>query len=165
MLPSFYPSCLWPRRELGTLTKTLGGGGGNEKRRARLAAKRDRLASEVAQAEATLQRLVDSANTRASSIAAAAAAAMDAADAADVVPASFEEAVQALAPAEALLPHSRRERTAERAAHSEALRRRLCVWQQAPVTASRPEGDDEEGERRVTVAAEACIEAMTNVEK
>ena len=122
-------------------------------------AKRDRLASEVAHAEATLQRLVESANTRASSIAAAAAAAMDAAGADDAVPASFEEAVQALAPAEALLPHSRRERTAERAAHSEALRRRLCAWQQAPVTASRPEGD-EEGERRVTVAAEACIEAM-----
>ena len=139
-----------PRRELGTLTKTLGGGGGgNDKRRARLSAKRDRLTVEVAEAEATLQRLAATANTAASSIAAAVAAAVDAA------PASFEEAVRALAPAAVLLPHSRRERTAERAAHSEALRRRLCAWQQAAAAAS---GSDE-GVRPVT-AAEACVEAM-----
>ena len=138
-----------PRRELGTLTKTLGGGGGgNDKRRARLAAKRDRLAAEVAEAEATLQRLMATANTAASSIAAAVAAAVDAA------PASFEESVRALAPAAALLPHSRRERTAERAAHSEALRRRLCVWQQAAVAASNPDGE------RLVLAAEVCVEAM-----
>ena len=131
-----------PRRELGTLTKTLGGGGGgNDKRRARLAA-------EVAEAEATLQRLMATANTAASSIAAAVAAAVDAA------PASFEESVRALAPAAALLPHSRRERTAERAAHSEALRRRLCVWQQAAVAASNPDGE------RLVLAAEVCVEAM-----
>ena len=148
-----------PRRELGTLTKTLGGGGGgNDKRRARLSAKRDRLTVEVAEAEATLQRLAATANTAASSIAAAVAAAVDAADAAgavDAAPASFEEAVRALAPAAVLLPHSRRERTAERAAHSEALRRRLCAWQQAAAAAS---GSDE-GVRPVT-AAEACVEAM-----
>ena len=148
-----------PRRELGTLTKTLGGGGGgNDKRRARLAAKRDRLAVEVAEVEATLQRLAARANTAASSIAAAAAAAVDAAGAAgavDAAPASFEEAVRALAPAAVLLPHSRRERTAERAAHSEALRRRLCAWQQAAAAAS---GSDE-GVRPMT-AAEACVEAM-----
>ena len=138
------------RRELGTLTKTLGGGGGgNDKRRARLSAKRDRLTVEVAEAEATLQRLAATANTAASSIAAAVAAAVDAA------PASFEEAVRALAPAAVLLPHSRRERTAERAAHSEALRRRLCAWQQAAAAAS---GSDE-GVRPMT-AAEACVEAM-----
>ena len=147
------------RRELGTLTKTLGGGGGgNDKRRARLSAKRDRLTVEVAEAEATLHRLAATANTAASSIAAAVAAAVDAADAAgavDAAPASFEEAVRALAPAAVLLPHSRRERTAERAAHSEALRRRLCAWQQAAAAAS---GSDE-GVRPVT-AAEACVEAM-----
>ena len=147
------------RRELGTLTKTLGGGGGgNDKRRARLSAKRDRLTVEVAEAEATLQRLAATANTAASSIAAAVAAAVDAADAAgagDAAPASFEEAGRALAPAAVLLPHSRRERTAERAAHSEALRRRLCAWQQAAAAAS---GSDE-GVRPVT-AAEACVEAM-----
>lgn len=147
------------RRELGTLTKTLGGGGGgNDKRRARLSAKRDRLTVEVAEAEATLQRLAATANTAASSIAAAVAAAVDAAGAAgavDAAPASFEEAVRALAPAAVLLPHSRRERTAERAAHSEALRRRLCAWQQAAAAAS---GSDE-GVRPVT-AAEACVEAM-----
>ena len=140
-----------PRRELGTLTKTLGGGGGgNDKRRARLAA-------EVAEAEATLQRLMATANTAASSIAAAVAAAVDAAGAAgavDAAPASFEESVRALAPAAALLPHSRRERTAERAAHSEALRRRLCVWQQAAVAASNPDGE------RLVLAAEVCVEAM-----
>ena len=56
--------------------------------------------------------------------------------------------------AAALLPHSRRERTAERAAYSEALRRRLCAWQQAAVAASRLDG-----EMPVT-AAEACVEAM-----
>ena len=148
-----------PRRELGTLTKTLGGGGGgNDKRRARLSAKRDRLTVEVAEAEATLQRLAATANTAASSIAAAVAAAVDAAGAAgavDAAPASFEEAVRALAPAAVLLPHSRRERTAERAAHSEALRRRLCAWQQAAAAAS---GSDE-GVRPMT-AAEACVEAM-----
>ena len=147
-----------PRRELGTLTKTLGGGGGgNDKRRARLAAKRDRLAAEVAEAEATLQRLMATANTAASSIAAAVAAAVDAAGAAgavDAAPESFEESVRALAPAAALLPHSRRERTAERAAHSEALRRRLCVWQQAAVAASNPDGE------RLVLAAEVCVEAM-----
>ena len=147
------------RRELGTLTKTLGGGGGgNDKRRARLSAKRDRLTVEVAEAEATLQRLAATANTAASSIAAAVAAAVDAAGAAgavDAAPASFEEAVRALAPAAVLLPHSRRERTAERAAHSEALRRRLCAWQQAAAAAS---GSDE-GVRPMT-AAEACVEAM-----
>ena len=115
------------------------------------------LAAEVAEAEATLQRLAARANTAASSIAAAAAASVDAAGAAgavDAAPASFEEAVRALAPAAALLPHSRRERTAERAAYSEALRRRLCAWQQAAVAASRPDG-----EMPVT-AAEACVEAM-----
>ena len=147
------------RRELGTLTKTLGGGGGgNDKRRARLSAKHDRLTVEVAEAEATLQRLAATANTAASSIAAAVAAAVDAAGAAgavDAAPASFEEAVRALAPAAVLLPHSRRERTAERAAHSEALRRRLCAWQQAAAAAS---GSDE-GVRPMT-AAEACVEAM-----
>ena len=113
---------------------------------------------EVAEAEATLQRLAATANTAASSIAAAVAAAVDAAGAAgavDAAPASFEEAVRALAPAAVLLPHSRRERTAERAAHSEALRRRLCAWQQAAAAAS---GSDE-GVRPVT-AAEACVEAM-----
>ena len=83
-----------------------------------------------------------------------AAGAAGAAAAVDAAPASFEEAVRALAPAAALLPHSRRERTAERAAYSEALRRRLCAWQQAAVAASRPDG-----EMPVT-AAEACVEAM-----
>ena len=108
----------------------------------------------MAEAEATLQRLAATASTAAAAAAAAVAGAVDAAGAARVAPASFEEAVRALAPAVALAPHSRRERTAERAAHSEALRRRLCAWQQAAIAASGPDG------ARPVTAAEACIEAM-----
>ena len=191
------------QRQVATLTKQLAGSGSGsgsgsrgdvlearmpEKKRLRLARQRASLATELTAAEQQLA----SATVAAAAATAAAAAAMAATGAAGAgaaacdamvvaPPASFEDALAALASAGPAAggggggagvvathhagthaPFARRERTTERVVLAEALRLRLDGWRESPLRATTAQGEDAVGRAdppavQQRTAAETCV--------